>query len=383
MNRLIPVDQIQQFKGAIINKRTRNFVFLLLTIIIIFALNALLPTIEGNTHYTTDPVVVTYEEYLSLKETNTSYVLTWSSEKDIEKYTSQYREANGVPAYISVDIPKEFEVEIYTKFFFQHIFWYITTITHVASALLLFYSIFNYLIDKYKSEYSKYITLEDELILLSSNSLDPSKFEPWMLNVFNKERKLNQHISNVKYKLSKLEAKTPYKVRHTDNKYSKRYKNYITKKNNLEAQLLNQYTSNMVDHKHVKYFKYIHPSFVTCGVNHVGRTVDSYSIMKSNSSRLSRDAITKTLVSLGLTVMFASLLTMTVVTAADKPWYWIVIDILATISPLIMQVPLAFDYCAQYMEEQLIPTLVSRKSIALLYLAYEKGEQNAKEKSIS
>ena len=74
---------------------------------------------------------------------------------------------------------------------------------------------------------------------------------------------------------------------------------------------------------------------------------------------------------------------MTVVTAADKPWYWIVIDILATISPLIMQVPLAFDYCAQYMEEQLIPTLMSRKSIALLYLAYEKGEQNAKEKSIS
>ena len=68
MDRLLPVDKVQQLKGVLVNKRTRNFVFLLLTVIIIFAINALLPTIEGNTHYTADPVEMTYEEYIKAYE---------------------------------------------------------------------------------------------------------------------------------------------------------------------------------------------------------------------------------------------------------------------------------------------------------------------------
>lgn len=383
MNRVIPVDKIQQVKGVLVNKQTRNLVLLIFTVVIIFAINALLPTIEGNTHYTADPIKVTYAEYLKLKEDNQHYGLTWSSEEAINNYVEQYREANDIPEYTAVEIPKEFVVEVYTKFFFQHVFWYITTLTHVVSAVLLFYSLFNYLLGKSKEEYEKYVNLDNEMNTLSQNSLDPYTFEPWMNKVFNATRKTQQHISNVKYKLNVLESKTPYKVRTNTNKYDRKYRKYNAKKESYESQLTLSYINEMVEHKKVKYFKFIHPTFVTCGVNHIGRTVDSYSLMKSNSSRLGRDAIAKVLTSLALTVMFASLLTMTVVSAADKPWYWIVIDIIATIAPLVMQIPLAFDYCAQYMEEQLIPTLMSRKTIALLYLAYMKGEQDGKKSNIS
>ena len=81
--------------------------------------------------------------------------------------------------------------------------------------------------------------------------------------------------------------------------------------------------------------------------------------------------------------MFATLLTITVVTATEKPWYWILIDIITTLTPLVIQIPMAYDYCNNYMEEHLIPNLLSRRSIALLYLAYmqerkahEKEEEN-------
>lgn len=377
MNRLVPVDQIHQLRTAIVNKRTRNFVFLVFTIVIIFALNALLPTIEGNTHYTADPREMSYEEYKLLKEENEHYTLTWSSEEEVNIHIKEYKAANSIPEYVIVEPPAEFTVSVYTKFFFQHTFWYITTLTHVVSAVLLFYSIFNYLIDRYKDEYERYTTLEDELNTLASNSLDPGTFEPWMVNVFNKNRKRDQHINNVKYKLSVLESRTPYNVRlEAVGSAKRKCKKYIEKRSALSSQLEPDYINTMVEHKKVKYFKFIHPTYVTCGVNHIGRTVDSYSNLESNSARLGKDTIVKVFSSLLLTVMFASLLTMTVVTAADKPWYWVCIDIIATIAPLIMQVPLAYDYCAQYMDEQLIPNLMSRKTIALLYLAYMKGEHN-------
>jgi AAA+ ATPase superfamily predicted ATPase len=80
------------------------------------------------------------------------------------------------------------------------------------------------------------------------------------------------------------------------------------------------------------------------------------------------------MLSMTLTVMFASLLTVTVAGVADKPWYWIVIDVLTKIAPLIMQVPAAYDYCNMYMEGHLITNLLNRRSIALSYLAdIQKG----------
>jgi hypothetical protein len=154
-------------------------------------------------------------------------------------------------------------------------------------------------------------------------------------------------------------------------------RHYLHKREDLQAMLNGDYINDVVIHRSVKNFKYIHPSFVLCGVNHIGRTTDSYSLLQSDASRLSKDIMNKALMSMLITVMFATLLTMTIVTAADKPWYWILIDVLTTIAPLLIQIPMAYDYCNTYMEDHLITNLLSRRTIALLYLAdMKKGDSN-------
>ena len=367
------------------NKHTRSTIFLIITVIIIFAINSVLPTIEGRTHYTADPITITYQEYQALKADNENYNLTWSSEESINKYIKSYREQNGLSEYTVVEIPKDFTVTVYTKFFFQHTFWYISTLTRTVSAILLFYAMFNYLITRCKDLHKRYIDLSNEMITFSNNSLDPSTFEPWMVNIFNHDRKVAQHITNIKYRLNKLDQRTNYKIKvlaKTDPDNPKCSK-YINARRDLQDQLDLKYIEDVISHKSVKHFKYIHPSFVLCGVNKIGVTTDSYSLIQSDSTRLSKDMIIKTLLATSLTVMFATLLTITVVTAADKPWYWIIIDILTTITPLVIQIFLAYDYCNTYMEEHLIPNLLNRRTIALMYLADLKKGVNAYEKNIT
>ena len=53
------------------------------------------------------------------------------------------------------------------------------------------------------------------------------------------------------------------------------------------------------------------------------------------------------------------------------------INIVTTVLPLIIQVPMAVDYCEKYMDEQLMPNLMSRRNIAFLYLAYMEEQKNA------
>ena len=366
---------VQKLTNVVTNKHSRSLVFLVITVIVIFAINALLPTIEGKSHYTADPVTITYKEYLEWTDTNPNYNLTWSSEEDLKDFIK----AHTVDGVLTTPIPEDMQVSVYTKFFFQHTFWYISTATRVVSAILLFFSVFNFILTKHKDTHKRYIELSEDMISLSNNSLDPSTFEPWMVDVFNHNRKIKQHIDNVKYALSKLEIRTSYKIRMLAKKdpTDPRCRHYLHKKEDLQAMLEDSYIEDVVIHRSVADFKYIHPSFVTCGVNRIGRTTDSYSLIQSDSARLGKDAITKATISMLLTIMFATLLTVTIVTSADKPWYWIIIDILTTLAPLIIQIPLAYDYCNTYMEEHLITNLLSRRTIALLYLAdVKKGVTN-------
>ena len=371
---------IRKVTDVVVDKHKRSVLFLIITVVVIFLINGLLPTIEGKAHYTADPINVSYKEYVEMKSEDNNYNLTWKSEQELLEYKKEHK----VDGIYNVPIPDEFEVSVYTKFFFQHTFWYITTLTRTVSAILLYYSMFNFLLTKHKDNYKRYVDLNSEMVRLSNNDLDPSTFEPWMIDVFNHDRKVSQHIINTKYKLNQLEQRTSYKIRalaKVDPEHPK-CMHYIHKREDLQAQLEPKYIEDVVVHKSVKYFKYIHPTFVTCGVNRLGRTTDSYSLIQSDSTRLGKDVLSKTIISTLLTVMFATLLTITVVTAADKPWYWVVIDVLTTIAPLLLQIPLAYDYCNQYMEEHLITNLLIRKTIALRYLAdMQKG--NTHEKNIT
>lgn len=363
---------------VVTDKHTRSTFFLFLTVIIIFVINGLLPTIEGKAHYTADPVNVTYAEYKEMKAKDSNHNLTWSSEEDINNYNRHYMESHPDAEYLLIEPPDDFKVSVYTKFFFQHTFWYVSTLTRTVSAVLLFYSIFNYLLTKYKDTHRRYKELSDELIKLSNNSLDPSTFEPWMIDDFNRVRKIKQHTININYRLSMLDRRTSYVIRNLAKKDPDNPKcaRYLNKKNDLLSKLEPTYINEVVINKYVPNFKYIHPSFVLCGVNKMGHTTDSYSLIQSDSSRLSKDIMTKALLAMFLTVMFATLLTITVVVASDKPWYWVVIDVLTTVAPLLIQIPMAYDYCNTYMEEHLITNLLYRRSIAFTYLAdmQKKGE---------
>lgn len=366
---------IKTLTNAVTNKHSRSLVFLIITVIVIFAINALLPTIEGKSHYTADPIEMTYGEYVNLRGQNNNYDLTWKSEQDVKDFV----EKHTVEGILTEAVPETMRVSVYTKFFFQHSFWYVSTTTRVVSAILLFFSVFNFILTKHKDTHKRYIDLTKDLTLLSDNSLDPSTFEPWMVDVFNHDRKIKQHIDNVKYSLVKLEQRTSYKVRMLAKKDPSNPKciHYVHKREDLQNMLKDEYINDVVMHRGVANFKHIHPTFVTCGVNKIGRTTDSYSLIQSDSARLSKDAMSKIILSTLLTVMFATLLTVTIVTSADKPWYWVMIDILTTLAPLIIQIPLAYDYCNTYMEEHLITNLLIRKAIALRYLAdMQKGEPN-------
>lgn len=372
---------MDKLTNLISSKHTRSIFFLIVTALVIFIINGLLPTIEGKAHYTADPITMTYAEYSSRKILDPNLALTWNSENDILEYKQSHMDEE----FHTVIIPDTFEVTVYTKFFFQHPFWYINTLTRTVSAILLFYSVFNYLLTKHKDVHKRYIELSNEMIDLSNNHLDPSTFEPWMEDVFNHKRKIAQHISNIKYRLGLLEKHTSYKIRLLAKKDPNNPKcaKYVHIRDDLHYKLTPEYITDVVVHRGVRNFKYIHPTFVLCGVNRIGRTTDSYSLIESDSKRLSKDVMLRAVLSTLLTIMFATLLTITVVNATDRPWYWVLIDILTTIAPLLLQIPLAYDYCNTYMEEHLITNLLNRRTIALLYLADMKGNTNGENKNTS
>lgn len=366
-------------KQIITNKSVRSTILLIVTLFVVLAINALLPIFEGNTHYTEDAVVMSYAEYKDLYANNKHYQLTWISSQKVEKYISEYIERHPEIPYEEhhlIEPPASFQVEVYTKFFFNYSFWYLTTIIHVISTVLVFYSVFNFMLVRRKKTDPKYLDLSAQVNTLVDTKLDPVTFEPWVETHFNYPRKLQQHLSNVKYRLHKLDRRTNYKIRilfkqdPNNNKCAK----YKYHREELLYYASKEYTDEYVHDIRVPGYKHIYPTFITGGFNVIGHSVDSYSLLKSDSRRLSEDSIRKVIVATVLTVLIAILLTLTVVTSLDKPWYWMLINVVTTLLPLFIQIPMAADYCIKYMEEQVITNLISRRNIAFLYLAYMEKE---------
>lgn len=362
---------IEKTFNVLRSRNTRNIVFLVLSVLLILLINSLLPVIEGSAHYTEAQEEMTYGEYKTLLEKNKNYNLTWTSKIKIEKYISEYCDEHpelGVEDKINVEPPDTLKVEVYTKFFFSYAYWWLSTLTHVVSVLVIYYSVFNYILSKRKLVEPRYLELTNEVNKAVNEELDPVTFEPWMANVFNKNRKIKQHISNTKYALDKLNKKTSYKIRHSDINNPK-YQRYLLKKNTLEEQLEEEYIQTYVPNNKVKGFVYIHPTFVASGYNVIGHSLDSYSLLKSDAKRIGNDSVKKVTTSILITTLFAILLTFTIGTSIDKPWYWILINVVVKLAPLTMQIHMASDYCDSFMDNQLITNLLSRRSIALLYMA--------------
>ena len=380
------VDKVfESATGVINNKQSRSFIFLILTIVAIFALNSLLPLLEGNAHYTCDAVEMTYSQYKQMHTINDDYRLTYKSDLDIEVYKNKYKLEHPeitVDDEYRIEPPDFFKVNVYTKFFFQSITWYTSTLIQVISVIAIYIALFNYLLTRHKLKYKKYVDLDNEVTTLTNTGLDPVTFEPYMEDVFNRERKIKQHKANINYKLERLEKRTSYKVRNelrlrsqgkqTQQKrsFERKIRIYLNKFNNLKDQLTEDYINRYVVDGRVANFKYIHPLFVMCGVNSIGKTTDTFSLVNSDAGRFSKDITHKVMLSVIFTVVLSVLLTITVVTSKNQSVLWIIINVITKIVPLTLQIPLAYDYRDTFMDTQLISNLMLRRNIAYLYLAY-------------
>jgi hypothetical protein len=391
---------IERTSNVLTNKKSRSVIFLLLSLLVVLGINGVLPVIEGQAQYTVGAVDTTYGEYLTMKEENVNYRITWYSEQAINLYVANYVIVNPGTNPFEVEIPANFKVQVNTKFFFEYPFWYITTTISLGSAIILFYSLFNYLVTLSKEKYKKFVDLSKEVDEMTEKHLDPVTFEPWIHDIFNRFRKIQQHKINVKFKIDKIERKANYHIRKKLKPYFDKLKvnkdeasavlknlgklswrewSYLRKKERLLQLLEDDYIVEYVIDGYVKYFKYISPMFVYNGSDNEGVSVDSYSLINSNERRVVRDAGTKVLWTVVNTFLFAILITVTAVSSYQQDPFWIIINAVSKIAPLLLQVPLAIDYSNVFMDTQLMTNLISRRSIGLLYLAeIKKGVTNAK-----
>jgi hypothetical protein len=391
---------IERTTNVLTNKKSRSIIFLLLSLLVVLGINGVLPVIEGQAQYTVGAVDTTYGEYLVMKEENSNYRITWYSEQAVNLYIANYVIAHPGTSPFEVEIPDNFKVQVNTKFFFEYPFWYITTTISLGSAIILFYSLFNYLVTLSKEKYKKFVDLSKEVDQMTENHLDPVTFEPWIHDTFNRHRKIQQHKTNVKFDIESLERKANYQVRKKLKPYFDKLRNhkeeasvilkqigklswkewrYLRKKERLLQLLEDDYIIEYVIDGRVKHFKYISPMFVYNGSDNEGVSVDSYSLIRSNERRIAKDAGSKVVWAVVNTFLFAILITVTAVSSYQQDPFWIVINAVSKIAPLLLQVPLAIDYSNVFMDTQLMTNLISRRAIGLLYLAdLKKGVTHAK-----
>jgi len=386
---------IDNIASVLLNKRSRSLIFLVATFIFILLANGMLPLISGRAHYTADPVELTYAEYLVAKAEDPLRDLTYGSKLDIILYKELYRLANPdmtPDEIVLLEPPLNLKVSMYTIFFFDSPWWYFDTGLSLVSALLLFYALFNYLVIRSKERNIDYLNGEGVIKQLNESYLDPDTFEPWVEVDFNQTRKRKQHIRNTKFKLKKLELKTPYEVRRKFKDYFQvKPKNnessfypvvytpmtpaetkYINKKDELLAQLEENYIKEYIVENDVENCQEIKPGFVYSGINIEGVGQDEYSTIKTDRQRIRSSIVAKLFISLAVTLSFASVLTILSISISQQNPVWVVATILMKLLPLFLQVYFAIDYSNWFMDNQLLPNLKFRENIALLYLAEMK-----------
>lgn len=388
---------LDNITSVITSKRTRSLLFLITTFALILFANGLLPLISGQAHYTADPLEVTYSEYLDMKAGNKLVDLTYSAQASITAYKESFKLANPdltPDELVMIEPPGNMKVTVYTKFFFQSAWWYFDTGLSLVSAVFLFYAMFNYLLVRSKDIRIEHVNGENTIKQLNEKYLDPDTFEPWIDVVFNRKRKIKQHIRNTRYELKKLETETPYRIRRRFKNHfkdvievpegnllpvlykpmSNKEREYLDRKEELLEKLEEHYIKEYVVDTDVANFKEIKAGFVYSGVNHEGVGQDEYSAIKTDQQRIRSTIVSKLIIALAITLSFASILTVLSVTVSQQDALWIVLTVLMKIVPLFLQVYFAIDYNNWFMENQLLPNLKFRENIAMLYLAEMKRQ---------
>jgi hypothetical protein len=288
----------------------------------------------------------------------------------------------------------------YKNYFFVSSWFYLETMMNTIMVTIFYIALINFLIAKKKSRDAVYLKLTGEInkIVVEENDVPSTTFEPF-LDDWNNVRKKRQFESNIKYKISKLERKTKFKIKKVfqikdddgkvkftyepealDKKYKltqwfkkdyriqRKAKRYINKKLSLESFLSKEYVEENVLYERVKYFKYIYPSFIYNGKNGIHKTTDEYSAITSDDKKKKKDLVKKIMLGFSATAAFAMVLSFTLF-SADENWLIVVYTVILKLLPLVLQWILGVDYSNSYMSDQLIPTQKYRLSIINMYLS--------------
>lgn len=393
------MNETQNLKQVLLTKQTKSLVMLIIGIVLVVILNAGLPLIQGQIGYTVEPVEMTHAEYLSLKEEDGFIRLTFNSDLKLKEYKRLYIQLNPdltPEEIVDVEIPDTLMVSVYTRFFWVSTGWWISSFVGVLSVYIVFITVFMYVNQSRKETDKQFIEETKKINEMNEKFIDPDTFEPYMKDVFNRQRKIKQHLSNVKYELSVLEKKTPFIIRERympyfelpeadyeerlpstyvlpkTKWYNFKEKRYLNKKKKLLSLLKEDYVEEYVVDSHVKYFKEIRPGFVYSGVNKVGRTIDEYSNVQTDKERKAKDSLKKIMYSAGISIGFATMFTIAGFTSEEGAIFWYIINVITKIAPLVISWILALDYNNTFFEEQIYPNLKYRYNIGLSYLAYEK-----------
>lgn len=368
-----------------VNKRIGSTVMLVFATLLILVLSGILGAFQGGGFQKTADIkkldgVILIDKYSSFNPKNhyEFFKDTKWTEKSKIKYKRKEAEEPGKDIIYNINYG--------TKWFWEDPMFYSETFLHTLMVMILYIALTNFLIVRKKEDNENYKKLIKDLneITIETNSLPATTFEPY-IEEWNNQRKIKQHISNIKYKLSRLENKTSYKVRKTfyvktdqglvfkepeqESLLNWKERKYFYKKKELETFLEKEYIEKHVLFEKVKHFKKIHPSFVTTGKNDIVKSTDEYSNIKNNKEKQTQDYIFKALIGISMSFIVGIILSFTLITVSDH-WLIILYSVLLKLLPLTLQIIFAIDYSNKYVEFQEIPNLKYRLNIASMYLVY-------------
>lgn len=383
-------------RRVLVTRTNRNAVVLIIAVFLVAALSGLLGAFKnGEFQKTYDYVVVNKE----VSELNYEDPVFEDMSKDSREVFSVedkiiYDEITNESSIVTVDWYGGY----YKNYFFASYWFYLETLFNTVLVLIFYIALVNFLVSRRQDKDELYNTLSEEINgMVVDNELPAVTFEPF-LEVWNNNRKVKQHIANVKYKISKLVKRTKYKIRKVfyhknengdlvfiypegiDQKYKffqlrKRYLQFrqlkfYRKKVGYEELLTKSYIETNVIYEKVKHFNKIDPSFIYSGNNGLHKTTDEYSSIKGDKKAFSKDLRKKVIIGFSITMMVTSILAFTMFRAEDN-WIVIVYMVFLRMLPLVVQTIMGIDYTNVYMEKQLIPTLKYRISIASIFIANE------------
>ena len=198
--------------NILVSETSRNGIVLIIAILFVSIMSGILGAFKnGEFQKTYDFVQVDIAiSEVDFNDPVFSQLTDKSREFIYDKEIIMYDEEFGETYVIKVPWYKGY----YKNYFFNSSWFYLETLMNTIMVTIFYVALINFLIAKKKSQDRVYLRLTSEInnIVVERNDVPSTTFEPF-LDDWNSSRKKRQFKSNIKYKLSKLERKTKFKIK--------------------------------------------------------------------------------------------------------------------------------------------------------------------------